>query len=152
MNDDQKKLIESQALDISKRTVTATSELIKKLNAYLSNFNKSSIFSFSSASSEEYEEKYMLFLSSISNDVSEMTSLNAALASLIIKADKAALIEITLVMQKRFDAFYLFESALYDYTQSMDEILSQNHVSISAIVASAQKFKISAENLIKENA
>ncbi len=151
MNENQKNAIQSQMLELSKGTFNTATEIIKKIDAYLSSFNKYSAFSFSRDDSVNCEEKHMIFLSSITNEISVLTSLNASLASLIIKADKAALIEPTLLMQKRFDAFCLFEKSLYNYTCEIEKALTSKKISSTFIIASTRKFKSATENLLQEN-
>ena len=138
-------------LELSNQTAITSEKIIQKIDAYLSSFEKSSILSFSNTDFTDREEKHMLFLSKISNDFFELASLNAALASLIIKADKAADIESTLLMQKRFDIFCLFESALYNYTSSVEEAFANKQATASLIILSTQKLKLAAENVLKEN-
>ena len=151
MNSEKNDLIESKMIKLSSSTSIVAKELIRKINDFLSSFDAHTIFSFSSANISAQEEKYMRFLSGITNEISTLTSLNASLASLIIEADRAANIEATLLMQKRFDIFCLFESALYDYTSNIEKAFTNKQASTSFIVLSTQKFKLSAENLLKEN-
>ena len=151
MNSEKNNLIESKMIELSSSTSIVTKELIRKINAFLSSFDAHTVFSFSSANTNDYEERYMLFLSGITNEISKLTSLNASLASHIIEADKAANIEATLIMQKRFDAFCLFESELYNYTEKAENAFANKQASTSFIISSTQKFKLAAENLLKEN-
>lgn len=151
MNDEKKNFIEAKMLELSESTSILAKNVISKIDAYLSSFDTRTVFSFSSTDTDFQEEKYMLFLSGITNEISKLTSLNATLASLVIEADRAANIEATLLMQNRFDTFCLFESALYDYTSDMEKAFANKQASTAFIVLSTQKFKLSAENLLKEN-
>lgn len=143
--------IELQKNEISQKNVEITKAIIENINLYLSSFNNAATFSFSRSDTKKDEEAYMKFLLGISQKISALSDLNAKLASLLIEADKAMMIEATLLLQKRFDAFCVFENALYDYTSTLAEAFSNNRASPSFIVSATQKFKFSVEYLLKEN-
>lgn len=148
---DQHDHIELYKLKLSEETHILAEDIIKDTDTYLSKFNISSSFSFSKTNLTELENNYMNFLMTLSPKISKLTSLNAELASLIIAADKAKKIETTLLLQKRFDAFCIFEKALYEYTSSIDQAFENGKISTSFIIASTQKFKISMQFLLNEN-
>ena len=129
-------------------------EIIKKLteyiDQYLSNFDITNSFSFSKINVEKYEHDYMNFLLTISPKISELTAINAETASLIIASDRAQKIDIKLILEKRFNAFCLFEQALYEYTSNIDNAFSNNKVTSSFIVSSTQKFKMATQLLLNE--
>lgn len=137
---------------ISSETVTVANNIIKSTDAFMSGFSKDDIFSFSSTDKKEnYAEKYFLFISSISPMLSRLNALNAELAALLIKSDKAMETEITLLCEKRFNAFEKFERALCEYTFAIESELSKNAISVVFILNSTQKLKESLNQLIKEN-
>ena len=140
---------------ISSSTILLLDKLIKSIDNYLNGFNQKEILSFSSSTSKEslkeYTENYFLFVSSIAPIISELTSLNAELASLLIKADKNMEIELIVTCEKKFNAFEEFERALYEYTSSVEKELLNPNANAAFLINATQKFKIAAERLVKEN-
>lgn len=151
MNNDKREYIKLQSEEISQESIKNIKAILDGINLYLSSFDNKSLFSFSPVEPEKYETAFMLFLSGISENISKLTDLNARLASLLIEADRAMMIETVLNLQKRFDAFCVFEKELYEYTESVDDAIQGKKISQSFIVAKTQKFKISTEYLLKEN-
>ena len=80
-----------------------------------------------------------------------LSTLNAELSSLLIKADKAMEIELTLSLEARFKAYKLFETSLYEYTSTVESAFDNNQLSVSVLLNSIQKFKNAVLNLISEN-
>lgn len=140
---------------ISSSTILLLDKLIKSIDNYLNGFNQKEILYFSSSTSKEslkeYTENYFLFVSSIAPIISELTSLNAELASLLIKADKNMVIELIVTCEKKFNAFEGFERALYEYTSSVEKELLNSNANAAFLINATQKFKIAAERLVKEN-
>ena len=140
---------------ISSSTILLLDKLIESIDNYLNGFNQKEILSFSSSTSKEslkeYTENYFLFVSSIAPIISELTSLNAELASLLIKADKNMEIELIVTCEKKFNAFEEFERALYEYTSSVEKELLNSNANAAFLINATQKFKIAAERLVKEN-
>lgn len=143
--------IELYKTQLSENTIILTKAIIEGIDLYLSKFSIKASLSFSAPNKEKYEEDYMNFLLSISPKISELTELNAELASLIIASDKAAKVETTILLQKRFDAFCLFEKSLYEYTTAIDTTISSNNISTSFIVSATQKFKLATQLLQQAN-
>ena len=145
--------LKSKQESISSQTAALTKKIIEATDKYISEFNKDEIFAFSSKKqhSEKYTEKYYLYLSGISKYISQLTALNAELASLLIQADKAMEIELILLCEKNFNAFEKFEHALYNYTFCVENELINSNASATFLINSAQTFKIAATNLMNEN-
>ena len=142
--------------EISKKTASIANQLLNFTSSYVNTFNQNDIFSFSrkdkqSNENEKRLEEYYTFLANISPLITELAALNAKLASLLIKADIAMDITLITECEKRFNAFELFESSSYEYTQSMELLFSSTSISISAIIKSTQKFKNAIDSLIKAN-
>ena len=143
--------IELYKTQLSEKTVVLTKAIIEDTDLYLSKFSIKASFSFSTLDKEKCEEDYMNFLLSISSKISELTDTNAELASLIIASDKAEKIETTVLLQKRFDSFCLFEKSLYEYTNAIDNAISRKNISASFIVSTTQKFKLATQLLQQAN-
>lgn len=142
--------IESYQKKLLENSVEIINKIIKDIDQYLSNFDRATSFSFSKIDTDKYEHDYMNFLLIISPKISELTEINAETASLIIASDKAQKIETKLILEKRFDAFCLFEKALYEYTSNIDNAFSNNKITASFIVSNTQRFKMSTQILLKE--
>ena len=140
---------------ISSSTILLSNKLIENIDNYLTGFKQKEILSFSSSTSKEllkkYTENYFFFVSSIAPIISELTSLNAELASLLIKADKNMEIELIVICEKKFNAFEIFEHALYEYTSSVEKELLNSKANATFLINATQKFKLSVGQLIKEN-
>ena len=143
--------IDTYKTKLSEKTIREAKIIIKETDTYLSGFNISSSFSFSKPDIKKIENDYMTFLMKISENISNLTAINAEVASLTILADKTAKIEATILLQKRFDAFSAFEKALYEYTESIDNAFSSNKISALFIISATQKFKLATEHLLKTN-
>ena len=142
--------IESYQNKLLENSVEIIKNLIEDINQYLSNFDRATSFSFSKIDTEKYENSYMNFLLKISPKISELTAINAETASLIITSDRAQKIEIKLILEKRFDAFCLFEKALYEYTSNIDNAFLNNKITASFIVSNTQKLKMATQLLLNE--
>ena len=142
--------IESYQNKLLENSVEIIKNLIEDINQYLSNFDRATSFSFSKIDTEKYENSYMNFLLKISPKISELTAINAETASLIITSDRAQKIEIKLILEKRFDAFCLFEKALYEYTSNIDNAFLNDKITASFIVSNTQKFKMASQFLLNE--
>lgn len=137
---------------ISNETVRVANTIVRSADAFMKEFHKSDIFSFSDPNKKDnYEKKYFLFISSISPMLSRLTTLNAELATLLINADKAMEAELTVLCEKKFNAFETFERALYEYTSDIESELSKSTASVVFILNTTQKFKEALNQLIKEN-
>lgn len=139
MND----ILETRSNTLSTKTINCADEIISRLDNYSSRFTLSDKLSFSISQSqlEKHFEEYLLFAASLFDTVREMSATNAELALLLIEADKAMEIELTLSLEARFNAFTEFESALYEYTSSVEGAYDNGSLSISILLNSAQKFK-----------
>ena len=139
--------------NIAEETVLLSKEIISHADEYLSFFNKNELLSFSSSQSKakEYEEKYFLFVASISPIISALTSLNARLASLLIESDRCMEIDLIAVCEKRFNAFEVFEHALYNYTSSVENEIINSKITAQFLINATQKFKFAINELIKVN-
>ena len=142
--------IESYQNKLLENSVQIIKNLIEDINQYLSNLDRATFFSFSKIDTEKYENSYMNFLLKISPKISELTAINAETASLIITSDRAQKIEIKLILEKRFDAFCLFEKALYEYTSNIDNAFLNDKITASFIVSNTQKFKMASQFLLNE--
>ena len=149
MNDEFNAIQKKLAFD----TVTLAKKIVTAIDAYASSFGRAESLSFFAANNnlEEYEERYLRFTLELTDTVSELSTLNAKLASLLIAADKAMEIDLTLFLQKRFDAFVLFEQALYEYTSSVESAFSSGTASARFLINSVQRLKSATERLIQEN-
>lgn len=139
--------------NIAKATIAASKSIIEKIDSYLSTFNKSDIFSFSSEKSriEEYTEKYFIFLSGIDKEIRLLTDLNAKCASLLIAADTAMETDVVIVAEQRLYAFDNFEHDLYNYTSTTENALLEITATASFLINKAQKFKLDVKKLIDAN-
>ena len=90
------KKLNSESKRISIKTINESQKIISAINAYTSSFNVKNSFSFSVSKKqiEEIFENYLHFAASIYNTVMALSTLNAELSSLLIKADKAMEIEL----------------------------------------------------------
>lgn len=137
---------------ISAETIEVAKAIVQSANAFMNEFPKSDIFSFSnSRRTEDYSEKYFSFISSIFPLLSRLNELNADMASLLIKSDKKMEIDIIVLCEKRFNAFEAFEKSLYEYTSAMESELSKPSASVIFILNSTQKFKEALNQLITSN-
>lgn len=139
--------------NIAKATIAASKSIIEKIDSYLSTFNKSDIFSFSSEKSriEEYTEKYFIFLSGIDKEIRLLTDLNAKCASLLIAADAAMETDVVIVAEQRLYAFDNFEHDLYNYTSTTENALLESTATAAFLINKAQKFKLDVKKLIDAN-
>jgi hypothetical protein len=139
--------------NIAKATMAASKSIIEKIDSYLSTFNKSDIFSFSSEKSriEEYTEKYFIFLSGIDKEIRLLTDLNAKCASLLIAADAAMEADVVIVAEQRLYAFDNFEHDLYNYTATTENALLESTATAAFLINKAQKFKLDVKKLIDAN-
>lgn len=139
--------------EIAASTVNLAQSMVTKTDAYLNSFNTKAILTFSKEKSriEEYTEKYFLFLSGLDGEVRALTDLNAALASLLIEADKHMEIDVVVLAEKRLYAFDDFEHDLYNYTSSSEEALLGECATASFLVNNTQKFKEALKKLICAN-
>ena len=139
--------------NIAKATIATSKSIIEKIDSYLSTFNKSDIFSFSSEKSriEEYTEKYFIFLSGIDKEIRLLTDLNAKCASLLIAADTAMETDVVIVAEQRLYAFDNFEHDLYNYTSTTENALLEITATASFLINKAQKFKLDVKKLIDAN-
>ena len=139
--------------EIAIKTINTASLLIRMIDTYMGDFNKSDLLTFKRGKeqNERFSTQYYFFVSSISPIISELTSLNARLASLLIAADKAMDVELVVACEKRFNAFEAFERDLYEYTSSVEAQLSNSSASASFLLKAAQKFKTASERLLDEN-
>ena len=139
--------------NIAKATIAASKSIIEKIDSYLSTFNKSDIFSFSSEKSriEEYTEKYFIFLSGIDKEIRLLTDLNAKCASLLIAADTAMETDVVIVAEQRLYAFDNFEHDLYNYTSTTENALLESTATAAFLINKAQKFKLDVKKLIDAN-
>ena len=139
--------------EIAIKTINTASLLIRMIDTYMGDFNKSDLLTFKRGKeqNERFSTQYYFFVSSISPIISELTSLNARLASLLIAADKAMDVELVVACEKRFNAFEAFERDLYEYTSSVEAQLSNSSASASFLLKAAQKFKTASERLLNEN-
>lgn len=139
--------------ELATKTINSAFLLIRMIDTYMSDFNKSDLLKFKSGTeqNERFSNRYFSFLTSISPIISELTSLNAKLASLLIEADKAMDIEVIVACEKRFNAFEAFERDLYEYTSSVEAQLLNSRASASFLLKAAQKFKTASERLLNEN-
>ena len=147
------KKLNSESTRISTKTINESQKIISAINAYTSSFNVKNSFSFSVSKEqiEEIFENYLHFAASIYNTVMALSTLNAELSSLLIEADKAMEIELTLSLEDRFKAYKLFETSLYEYTSTVESAFDNNQLSVSVLLNSIQKFKNAVLNLISEN-
>lgn len=139
--------------EIAIKTINTASLLIRMIDTYMGDFNKSDLLTFKRGKeqNERFSTQYYFFVSSISPIISELTSLNARLASLLIAADKAMDVELVVACEKRFNAFEAFEIDLYEYTSSVEAQLSNSSASATFLLKAAQKFKTASERLLDEN-
>lgn len=139
--------------EIAIKTINTASLLIRMIDTYMGDFNKSDLLTFKRGKeqNERFSTQYYFFVSSISPIISELTSLNARLASLLIAADKAMDVELVVACEKRFNAFEAFERDLYEYTSSVEAQLSNSSASATFLLKAAQKFKTASERLLDEN-
>lgn len=145
--------LKSESRLLSADTINESKKIIAAINTYTSSFNIQNSFSFS-ISKKQIEglfEDYLKFASNIYNTVIRLSSLNATLSSLLIEADKAMEIELTLSLESRFNAYKLFEASLYEYTSTVESAFDNNQLSVSVLMNSIQKFKNAVLNLISEN-
>ena len=145
--------LKSESRLLSADTINESKKIIAAINTYTSSFNIQNSFSFS-ISKKQIEglfEDYLKFASNIYNTVIRLSSLNATLSSLLIEADKAMEIELTLSLESRFNAYKLFEASLYEYTSTVESAFDNNQLSVSVLLNSIQKFKNAVLNLISEN-
>ena len=139
--------------EIAIKTINTASLLIRMIDTHMGDFNKSDLITFKRGKeqNERFSTQYYFFVSSISPIISELTSLNAKLASLLIAADKAMDVELVVACEKRFNAFEAFERDLYEYTSSVEAQLSNSSASATFLLKAAQKFKTASERLLNEN-
>lgn len=145
--------LKAESRRLSADTINESEKIIAAINTYTSSFNIQNSFSFS-ISKKQIEglfEDYLKFASSIYNTVIRLSGINATLSSLLIEADKAMEIELTLSLESRFNAYKLFEASLYEYTSTVESAFDNNELSISVLLNSVQKFKNAVLNLILEN-
>ena len=83
--------------------------------------------------------------------ISKLADLNAALASLLMKADTAMETEIVITCEKRFNAYEIFEKSFYEYTSNIENAFENSSVTPTFIINTTQKLKNSLNALIKEN-
>ena len=83
--------------------------------------------------------------------ISKLADLNAALASLLIKADTAMETEIVITCEKRFNAYEIFEKSFYEYTSNIENAFENSSVTPTFIINTTQKLKNSLNALINEN-
>ena len=139
--------------DISAKTINTINQIIVLTNAYTSEFDKKEIFSFSNKEEQtrKYYDRYFSFVLEISPMISKLADLNAALASLLIKADTAMETEIVITCEKRFNAYEIFEKSFYEYTSNIENAFENSSVTPTFIINTTQKLKNSLNALINEN-
>lgn len=138
---------------LAKRTCELSNDILALADEYLSGFDSSKQFSFSSARNdkEKHEQAYYRFAASLIDSVRGLSSANAELSSLLIESDRKMDVELILALQKRFDAFEIFEHSLYEYTSSVEAAFDNGAPSMAFLINSANKFKLAVKNLINEN-
>lgn len=141
-------------LTISAQSVSIINVLINAAEKFMNSFNQSELLiSFSNRNNtekcKEYEMKYLSFFSQISPMISELSSLNARLATLIIKSDKAMEIELTALCESKFNAFEAFERTLYEYIEAMEASFERSSATPLSIVNSTQRL-VNALKALKE--
>lgn len=139
--------------DISAKTINTINQIIVLTNAYTSEFDKKEIFSFSNKEEQtrKYYDRYFSFVLEISPMISKLADLNAALASLLMKADTAMETEIVITCEKRFNAYEIFEKSFYEYTSNIENAFENSSVTPTFIINTTQKLKNSLNALINEN-
>lgn len=139
--------------DISAKTINTINQIIVLTNAYTSEFDKKEIFSFSNKEEQtrKYYDRYFSFVLEISPMISKLADLNAALASLLMKADTAMETEIVITCEKRFNAYEMFEKSFYEYTSNIENAFENSSVTPTFIINTTQKLKNSLNALINEN-
>ena len=145
-----------QQENISKKTVALANNIKDAADDFINSFNQNDLFTFRSSSNskrnlEEYLEKYYLFFSKISPMISELSSLNAKLASLLIEADKSMHVELIIVCENKFNAYEKFEHELYEYIKSLEDAFANSSASASLIINLTQRLKNSLTALIEIN-
>lgn len=145
-----------QQENISKKTVALANNIKGAADDFINSFNQNDMFTFRSSSNskrnlEEYLEKYYLFFSKISPMISELSSLNAKLASLLIEADKSMHVELIIVCENKFNAYEKFEHELYEYIKSLEDAFANSSASASLIINLTQRLKNSLTALIEIN-
>lgn len=139
--------------DISSKTIHTINQIVALTNAYMSDFDKNDIFAFSNKNEnyKKYYDRYFSFIFEISPMISKLADLNAALASLLIKADKAMETKIVITCEKRFTAYEKFEKNFYEYTLTIETAFENSNATPAFIINATQKFKNSLNTLISEN-
>ena len=138
---------------ISATTVSIAKALMGIVDNYLNEFSKEDFLTFSKSKnqSDKYLNQYHLFLTNISHVITELSSTNARLASLLIKADKAMDIEIVALCEKCFNAFEDFERNMHEYTVAMESLFEGSIATATAITKLTQRLKNAIERLIEAN-
>ena len=138
---------------ISATTVSIAKALMGIVDNYLNEFSKEDFLTFSKSKnqSDKYLNQYHLFLTNISHVITELSSTNARLASLLIKADKAMDIEIVALCEKCFNAFEDFERNMHEYTVAMESLFEGSSATATAITKLTQRLKNAIERLIEAN-
>ena len=83
--------------------------------------------------------------------ISELSSLNAKLASLLIEADKSMHVELIIICENKFNAYEKFEHELYEYIKSLEDAFANSSASASLIINLTQRLKNSLTALIEMN-
>ena len=138
---------------ISATTVSVAKALIGIVDNYLNEFNKADFLTFTKSKnqSEKYLNQYHLFLTNISPMITELTSTNARLASLLIKADKAMDVETVVLCERCFAAFEEFERNMHEYTIAMESLFEGSSATATSITKLTQRLKNAIERLIEAN-
>ena len=138
---------------ISLQTINFANQLKNSINVYINEFDKNHFLNFSNnkALIKKYADRYFLFISNISNAITELKNLNARLSSLLIEADKIMDVELVISCEQKFNAFEIFEKDLYEYTATVENAFSTSMATSTFLINALQKLKNSVEQLIKEN-
>ena len=141
--------------NISKRTVALAKDMQNAANEFINGFNQADMLTFSigqsKSKSDEYLKKYHAFFAKISPMITELSRINARLASLLIQADKEMKVDIIVACENRFNAYEKFELELYEYIKSIEDAFENSTASATFIINATQRLKNSLSVLIEKN-
>ena len=142
--------------NISKRIVALAKDMQNAADEFINGFNQGDMLTFSrgqsKSKSDEYLKKYYAFFAKISPMITELSRMNARLASLLIQADKEMKVDIIVTCENRFNAYEKFELELYKYIKSIEDAFENSTASATFIINATQKLKNSLSVLIEKNA
>ena len=127
-------------------------DFISLIDSYIQSFEIKDFYTFSSekARNNLYKNEYRKFILNTTDQIGGISIYIAEISSLLISADRDMDSLSAEDLKDIFESYLLLESSLGDYKKETERMLSQQNISVSALLNGAKKIKLHIEALLEK--